>query len=301
MSERSKEAEFNSYLEFNDAGVKMARQWMSDDSEMNHRCYQSSSEDVSSKNKQSEVVKKFKRMDGAQRRQAIEAFGKQDRRNELWYRKDVTCRIFVVAYDVAKSTKSAFAQSVLPKFFQSAPSFGVIHQTKGSNSTEASEHFKSGMQQSISSEVESLFSGESFQVACFSVLKEMAVSCDLRALEEKTLTELRTFREQWRKDDPSLPYLDDDILDKMKNFIAECVQISWRMVNQLPPLKIELANKVRSQRFEEFFEKEEEEITEEVPTMTICVWPALTNSKGDEVLAKGKAAIIPRPQAQTSV
>ncbi|XP_022777849.1 uncharacterized protein LOC111319315 [Stylophora pistillata] len=129
----------------------------------------------------------------------------------------------------------------------------------------------------------------------------MAVSCDLRALEEKTLTELRTFREQWRKDDPSLPYLDDDILDKMKNFIAECVQISWRMVNQLPPLKIELANKVRSQRFEEFFEKEEEEITEEVPTMTICVWPALTNSKGDEVLAKGKAAIIPRPQAQTSV
>ena len=27
MSERSKEAEFNSYLEFNDAGVKMARQW----------------------------------------------------------------------------------------------------------------------------------------------------------------------------------------------------------------------------------------------------------------------------------
>lgn len=27
MSERSKEAEFNSYLEVNDAGVKMARQW----------------------------------------------------------------------------------------------------------------------------------------------------------------------------------------------------------------------------------------------------------------------------------
>ena len=35
-------------------------------------------------------------MDGAQRRQAIEAFGKTDERNELWYRKDVTCRIFVV-------------------------------------------------------------------------------------------------------------------------------------------------------------------------------------------------------------
>ena len=44
-----------------------------------------------------------------------------------------------VAYDVAKSTKSAFTQSVLPKFFQRAPSLGVIHQTKGSNSPEVNQ------------------------------------------------------------------------------------------------------------------------------------------------------------------
>ena len=120
-------------------------------------------------------------------------------------------------------------------------------------------------------------------------------------LLQKTLTELKKFREQWRKEDPLLPYLDDDILLKMKNFIAECVQISWRMVNQLPPIKIRQANNVYGERFEEFFEKEEEEVTERVPTMTICVWPALTDSSGDEVLAKGKAAIIPRPQTYTSV
>ena len=42
------------------------------------------------------------------------------------------------------------------------------------------------MQQSFSREMESLFLGESFQVACSSVLKEMAVSCDLTALEEVT-------------------------------------------------------------------------------------------------------------------
>ena len=120
-------------------------------------------------------------------------------------------------------------------------------------------------------------------------------------LLQKTLTELKKFREQWRKEDPLLPYLDDDILLKMKNFIAECVQISWRMVNQLPPIKITQANNVYGERFEEFFEKEEEEVTERVPTMTICVWPALTDSRGDEVLAKGKAAIIPRPQTYTPV
>ena len=120
-------------------------------------------------------------------------------------------------------------------------------------------------------------------------------------LLQKTLTELKKFREQWRKEDPLLPYLNDDILLKMKNFIAECVQISWRMVNQLPPIKIRQANNVYGERFEEFFEKEEEEVTERVPTMTICVWPALTDSSGDEVLAKGKAAIIPRPQTYTSV
>ena len=120
-------------------------------------------------------------------------------------------------------------------------------------------------------------------------------------LSQKTLAELKKFRDQWIKDDPMLPYLDDDILFKMKNFITECVQISWRMVNQLPPIKIVQANKMHDERFEEFFEKEEEELKEKVPTMTICVWPALTDSKGDEVLAKGKAAIIPRCQTHTSV
>ena len=120
-------------------------------------------------------------------------------------------------------------------------------------------------------------------------------------LSQKTLAELKKFRDQWKKDDPLLPYLDDDILFKMKNFIAECVQISWRMVNQLPPIEIVQANKMHGERFEEFFEKEEEELKEKVPTMTICVWPALTDSMGHEVLAKGKAAIIPRRQTQTSV
>lgn len=67
---------------------------------MNHRSYQSNSEDVKSRNKRSDVLKRYQRMDGAQRRQAIEAFGKQPRqeRTELWYRKDLTCRIFVVCY-----------------------------------------------------------------------------------------------------------------------------------------------------------------------------------------------------------
>ena len=119
-------------------------------------------------------------------------------------------------------------------------------------------------------------------------------------LLQKTVTELKKFRDQWRKEDPLLPYLDDNILLKMKNFIAECVQISWRMVNQLPPLKIEPANKVRPRRFEEFFEKEEEELTEKVPTVTICVWPALIDSNSDEVLAKGKALIVPRRHTHTS-
>ena len=120
-------------------------------------------------------------------------------------------------------------------------------------------------------------------------------------LLQKTVTELKKFRDQWRKEDPLLPYLDDNILLKMKNFIAECVQISWRMVNQLPPIKITQANKVHGERFEEFFEMEEEEVTERASTVTICVWPALTDSEGDEVLAKGKAAIIPRSQTHTFV
>lgn len=70
---------------------------MNNDSEMNHRGYQSNSEDVTSRNKQSDVLKKYEGMDGAKRRQAIEAFGAcRGDRTELWCRKDLTCRIFVV-------------------------------------------------------------------------------------------------------------------------------------------------------------------------------------------------------------
>lgn len=64
---------------------------------MNHRGYQSNSEDVTSRNKRSDVLKRYQGMDGTKRRQAIEAFGAhRSDRTELWYRKDLTCRIFVV-------------------------------------------------------------------------------------------------------------------------------------------------------------------------------------------------------------
>lgn len=43
------------------------------------------------------------------------------------------------------------------------------------------------MHQSISAEIQSLLSVESFKVACSSVLKEMAVICDLTDLEEVLL------------------------------------------------------------------------------------------------------------------
>lgn len=69
---------------------------MNNDSEISHRSYQSNSEDVNSRNKRSDVLNKYQAMDGTKRRQAIEAFGKQPKRTELWYRKDLTCRIFVV-------------------------------------------------------------------------------------------------------------------------------------------------------------------------------------------------------------
>ncbi len=71
---------------------------MNDDSEMNHRSYQRNSEDVTSRNKRSDVLKRYQGMDGTKRRQAIEAFGKHSHRRtgELWFKKDLTCRIFVV-------------------------------------------------------------------------------------------------------------------------------------------------------------------------------------------------------------
>lgn len=65
---------------------------------MSHRSHQSSSEDVTSRNKRSDVLQKCKKMDGAIRRHAMEVFGKQPDRALNWYRKDLTCRIFMVRH-----------------------------------------------------------------------------------------------------------------------------------------------------------------------------------------------------------
>lgn len=52
---------------------------------------------------------------------------------------------------------------------------------------QVSQLIERGMQQPISAEMLSLLSAESFKVACSSVLKEMAVNCDLTDLEEVLL------------------------------------------------------------------------------------------------------------------
>lgn len=50
--------------------------------------------------------------------------------------------------------------------------------------TQAPQLIQRSMQQSLSAEMQSLLSTESFKVTCCSVLKEMAVSCDLTDLEK---------------------------------------------------------------------------------------------------------------------
>ncbi|KAJ7330656.1 Mitochondria-eating protein [Desmophyllum pertusum] len=267
------------------------RQRMNNDSVMNHRSYQSDSEDVTSKNKRSDVLKRYQAMDGNKRRQAIEAFGKPSSRTELCYRKDLTCRIFVIAYNIARSTKDAFHQRAVPKFFQCAPSVGV-------NCDETSKVIERNMKQPLSPEMQSLLSTESFKVACSSVLKEMAVSCDLTELEEKMYLELKNHRDQWNRSEPWLPHLDDKIIAKMENYIKDCVRIAWRMVTLLPPLKIVLVNDgdLHDEQFDDFFQTEVEENKENTPTIEVCVWPALTDYNSDEVLVKGTSVIIPKPK-----
>lgn len=115
---------------------------------------------------------------------------------------------------------------------------------------------------------------------------------------QRMIRELTKKYDQWTKSEPWLPLLDDEIISRMKSYITECVRIAWRMVNLLPPLKIVLTNQVHSAKFDDFFQTEKEEAKEKTPTITVCVWPALTDYDGDEVLVKGTAVIIPKPKRQ---
>lgn len=115
---------------------------------------------------------------------------------------------------------------------------------------------------------------------------------------QRTFRELKKKRDQWTKSYPWLPQLEDEILSGMKSFITDCVRIAWRMVNLLPPLKIMLANEVDGEKFDDYFQTEKEEVKERTSTITLCVWPALTDYRSDEVLVKGTVVIIPKPKRQ---
>jgi len=110
------------------------------------------------------------------------------------------------------------------------------------------------------------------------------------------LRELKNSHDMWRKSEPWLPLLDDDKISRMRSYIMECVRIAWRMVNLLPPLKIVLVNQVHGERFNDHFDKEEEEVKEGMPTIKVCIWPAVSDYISDEVLVKGTAAIIQKPK-----
>ena len=59
-----------------------------------------------------------------------------------------------------------------------------------------------------------------------------------------------------------------------------------------------LADEVDVQKFDDYFQTEKEEVKEGTSTITLCVWPALTDYHGDEVLVKGTVVIIPKPKRQ---
>ena len=86
----------------------------------------------------------------------------------------------------------------------------------------------------------------------------------------------------------------------MQNYVKECLRLSWRMVNLLPPLKIVTTDDVKGRPFDDFFEKEMEENKEKAQTVKVCVWPAVIDCDNDKVLVKGSVAIIPKPKKQPS-
>lgn len=53
---------------------------------------------------------------------------------------------------------------------------------------------------------------------------------------------------------------------------------------------------LKGERFDDYFNTEKEAVEERTPTITLCVWPALTDYDGNEVLVKGKAVIIQKPK-----
>jgi len=197
-------------------------------------------ENMLSRNRQSDLEREYKDdfRDG-KRMDAIEAIEAHLMKSKKKRQASVTdqlqayrlaCVIFEISYECASKTRETFVSyysSVLETLVTEAPTIGSSEKNKCTKFPELKTSLKkSAISQDSVNEVMVL-------------VKEEAVTQNLQMLVK---TVKKAIKDHWRNNEKTremIPYYDKSLKNDLKGYIEYCTRFSWRIVTQVPPLKID--------------------------------------------------------------
>lgn len=202
----------------------------------------------------------------------------------------LACFIFEISYEGASKARENFISyysSVLETLVTEAPTVGSMPDSKFKKLFEANSSRKSTVSQDLLNEVMVL-------------VKEGAVKHNLETLVKTVKKELKDKWKENGKKGEVIPNYDKNLKNDLKSYIEYCTQFAWRMVTQVPPLKVDY----KSSTFNPSYHTKSQAFASPVQQSTTgrwvdsrerkqikCyVWPALFDAD-NRVIEKGEVVL----------
>lgn len=204
-------------------------------------------EDTTSPNRQSNLEKDFlaffghERLDACEQMQSV--YQNKDDCFVYFYYPRLACIIFETAYEVVTAIKEAasdLSMELLKQVINQAPRMGEKYLTikelwiKGQSSPVFNVSISINVWGDRSSDLKDLVDGIQLN------FKETAESCSLEFLEERVKSEASKKCSEWYgKDGSRLFQPAAKLIPLLDKYIRACLRLNWKMVTQVPPMKLE--------------------------------------------------------------
>ncbi|XP_020627867.1 uncharacterized protein LOC110065112 [Orbicella faveolata] len=251
-------------------------------------------ENILASNQQSEVENDFREFFDSSREDARDIiqslYGSEEEIDVHVYYPRIACIILEIAYEHANDVKEAVIdlfKVVTKNMVLHAPQEGYNFRLKR---TEGSFDIYPISIGDLNTSEKSTDVLDAFLIS----LKETAHICNLQCLEKDVAeSSLKKWTEWFDKNVSLVHTPTQEVLVKLDSYIKACIRLTWRMVTQLPPLRLEY----HSPRFDRHIHKKtayqntteknpgnEESLGEEI----LCyLWPGLLDG-GDRLILQGQ-------------
>lgn len=204
-------------------------------------------EDATSVNRPSELEKDFKaffddeRLDACEKMQSI--YQKKEEIFIYIYYPRLACIIFEIAYEVVKESKEAACdlfRELLKVMIDRAPEMGKDFIRTKEWWRKEKYPFGCVIPIAVNMWADGSPYPKDITDSILMTLKETADTCQLDSLEERVSAEAYEKWREWRQKDKSCMFEPTaHLIPSLNKYIKDCLRLTWKMVTQVPPMKLE--------------------------------------------------------------